>query len=709
MGGRLMNDNKIAFIICVLDENKFAKCKSYIDDLEIPSGVEIDIISIKISKSIAEAYNAGMDKTDAKYKVYLHSNTYILNKQIIRDFLNTFNSNKQIGAIGVVGAKRLPESGLWWNDPGKVGEVNILNNGNIQYYKLNNIMEKYEIVEAVDGLIMATQFDIKWKEEIFDGLYFYDIAQCMEFNKKGFDVVVPRQKVTWCIHDWGNGSDNNLLDETEKYRQAFLKEYPIIVTRNNSRIDDLFNFNRNEAMNLLVQNRKVLENHFYSMKNSFEAGDYEGVANNAYGFAANASWSIYHADFYQSPEIENMLLECASKISTENYIINNQKNEKRKVLHVLSEGYSTGGHTRLAKNWIKSDTDSTHSLVATWQLRSTPGWLINEIENSGGWVVSLETVSDKLCERAAKLRKLAYEWADVVVLHMHMMDPIPVMAFGVEGGPPVIYMNHGDHLFWLGASIADLVADLRPSGQKLTLTRRSCNNSCILPIPLEPKKVYNKKEIRERYNIDENELVILTIASNYKFRSINNHNYIEIVKNIVNEVDNCKVYIIGPGDIGKWHEVNIETGGKIKALGVVTEIDEFYQMADIYLDCFMMGSMTSLLDASKYGLSIVKFTNHHCPILTEFDEEFKVCSYNTVENVIEEIKLIKEGSLDTINKYKNINDSIEKNHILETKEKINNMYNKLNKHKVNKNLTISNRTEDNDLFWIYLIGRGYVF
>ncbi|WP_160687136.1 glycosyltransferase [Clostridium sp. C2-6-12] len=704
-----MKENKIAFIICVLDEGQIIKCNSCINDLEVPLGIDIEMINIKVNKSIAEAYNIGMNQTDAKYKVYLHSNTYITNKKIIRDLLDIFQSSNKIGLIGVVGTKRLPESGLWWNDPGKVGEVNILNNGKKQYYKLNNIMEKYEIVEAVDGLIMATQIDIKWREDIFDGLYFYDMASCMEFNKRGFEVIVPRQEETWCIHDWGNEIDNNLSNDTEKYRQVFLKEYPIIVTRSSSRNDDLFNFNRNEAMNLLVQNRKVLENHFYEMKNSFEARDYEGVANKAYEFAAKASWSIYHPDFYQSPEIENMLIECASKIPTENYGINSQKEEKRKVLHVLSEGYSTGGHTRLAKNWIKSDTDSIHSLVATWQLRSTPGWLINEVKNSGGWVTSLETVSDKFCERAKALRKLAYEWADVVVLHMHMMDPIPVMAFGVEGGPPVIYMNHGDHLFWLGASIADLVADLRPSGQELTLTRRSCKNSCILPIPLEPKKFYNKKEIREKYNIDENELVILTIASNYKFRSINNHNYIEIVKNIVNKIDNCKVYIIGPNDIGKWHEVNVETGGKIKALGVVTEIDEFYQLADIYLDCFMMGSMTSLLDGSKYGLSIIKFTNNHCPILTEFDEEFKECSYKNVEGIIEEIKLIKEGNIETLNKHKKINASIEKNHILDTKEKIKDMYNRLSTHKVNKNLIISNRTEDNDLFWIYLIGRGYVF
>jgi hypothetical protein len=704
-----MNNNKIAFIICVLNESQFKACASYINDLEIPLGIEVDVISIRESNNIAQAYNNGLNQTDAKYKVYLHSNTYIINKSLIKDILDIFVNNNQVGLIGVVGAKRLPASGLWWNDVCKVGEVNILNNGTKEYYKLNNIIEKYEIVEAVDGLIMATQFDIKWKEEIFDGLYFYDISECMEFNKKGFQVVVPRQEKTWCIHDWGTEVDSELQNETEKYRKIFLKEYPIIENRNICTSEDLFDFNREEAMNILVQNRKILESYAYAMKNSLVLSDYESVSSNAYSFAAKASWDVYHPDFYQSPEIENMLLECANKLPAEDYVIQDKNSKKRKVLHVLSEGYSTGGHTRLAKNWIKSDADSIHSLVTTWQIESTPQWLLDEIKNSGGWIFSLETVSDKHVERAAKLRKLAYEWADIVVLHMHMMDPIPVIAFGIDDGPPVIYMNHGDHLFWLGASIADLVVDLRPSGQKLTLTRRSCNNSFILPIPLEAKKVFNRNEIREKYKINENEIVILTIASNYKFRSINDYNYIDIIKEIVNKVDNCRAYIIGPNDIGKWHEINVETGGKVRALGVVTEIEEFYQMSDIYLDCFMMGSMTSLLDASKYGLSIVKFTNSHCPILTEFDEEFEVCSYNNINDIIQEINELKNGNIETYEKYKSVNDAIEKNHILDTKEKIKNIYSRLDNHRVNRKLIISNGTEDYDLFWILLINRGYVY
>lgn len=705
-----MNKNKIAFIICVLDENQYIRCSSCINNLEIPTGIQVDVISVREKNNIAQAYNIGASLTDAKYKVYLHSNTYILNRSMIKDVIDIFSNDSKIGLIGVVGAKRLPESGVWWNDIGKVGEVKILRNGtNEYYYKLNNVIEKYEIVEAVDGLIMATQFDINWREEVFDSLFFYDISQCMEFKKKGFQIVVPRQENTWCIHDEGVGVNSNFGNDAEKYRSILLREYPIIKDRNIFESEDLFAFNREEGMNILIQNRKMLEEYVSLMKSSLISGDYESVARYAHSFATKTSWNSYHPGFYQSPEIENMLLECADKLQVENNIIKRNSRGKRQVLHVISEGYSVGGHTRLAKNWIKSDKDSVHSLITTWQIGSAPQWILDEVKESGGWTFSLETVSDKFIERAAKLRKLAYEWADIVVLHIHMMDPIPVMAFGLDGGPPIIYMNHGDHCFWLGASIADLVVDLRPSGQKLTLTRRSCRNSFILPIPLQPKKDYERNEIRQKYGIDSNETVILTIASNYKFRSLNNYNYINIINDVVKKVENCRVYIIGPKDIGKWHEINVETNGKIKALGVLTDIEELYQIADIYLDCFMIGSMTSLLDASKYGIPIIKFANRHCPILTEYDDEFEVCTFNNLNDIIQEINEIKNCNTETCLKHDKITDSIVKNHILETKEKIQAIYDSVDNHTVNRELKISNNTEDYDLFWSLLISRGYVF
>ena len=77
------------------------------------------------------------------------------------------------------------------------------------------------------------------------GLYFYDISECMEFKKNGFQIVVPRQEKTWCLQDMTTEVYKEI--EIEKYKNVFLKEYPIIKNRNNRTAEDLFDFNREEG------------------------------------------------------------------------------------------------------------------------------------------------------------------------------------------------------------------------------------------------------------------------------------------------------------------------------------------------------------------------------------------------------------------------------------------------------------------------------
>lgn len=60
------------------------------------------------SKFYGRGYNAGMQASDAKYKVYLHQDTLILNRNFISDLLQVFNSDKAIGMLGVLGMEKVP-------------------------------------------------------------------------------------------------------------------------------------------------------------------------------------------------------------------------------------------------------------------------------------------------------------------------------------------------------------------------------------------------------------------------------------------------------------------------------------------------------------------------------------------------------------------------------------------------------------------------
>lgn len=217
-----MNNNKICFITCVNDDTLYNESLKYIEDLNIPVGYEIEFRGVKDAKSMTSGYNEAMKRSDAKYKVYLHQDTFIINKNFIYDMLEVFNSSDKIGMIGLAGAKVIPANGVWWESEHTYGKVHENHTGNMNLLAFNEVINIYEEVKAIDGLIMITQYDIPWREETFDGWHFYDVSQSVEFTMAGYKVVVPKQEEIWCIHDCG---PVNTGKEYEKYRNVFLDEY----------------------------------------------------------------------------------------------------------------------------------------------------------------------------------------------------------------------------------------------------------------------------------------------------------------------------------------------------------------------------------------------------------------------------------------------------------------------------------------------------
>ncbi|MFL0251661.1 glycosyltransferase family protein [Clostridium neuense] len=218
-----MSDNKkICFISCVNNDLFYEECLKYIQNLIVPDGYTIDTISIKDAKSMCEGYNAAMFTSDAKYKVYLHQDTFIINKNFISDILELFNSNEQIGMLGVCGTETIPTNAIWWYSVHKYGKVYENHTGEMEILAFNEVNENYHNVKTLDGLIMVTQYDLPWRDDIFNGWHFYDISQCTEFILAGYEVVVPNQNTPWCIHDCGVVETKNGFNE---YRNIYLDEY----------------------------------------------------------------------------------------------------------------------------------------------------------------------------------------------------------------------------------------------------------------------------------------------------------------------------------------------------------------------------------------------------------------------------------------------------------------------------------------------------
>lgn len=221
MNQETLSHNKIAFITCVNNPDYYNECCYYIHHLTVPEGMEIEMIPVYHAQSMASGYNTGMNRTDAKYKVYLHQDVFLLYPDFLIDCINLFRSDDSIGMIGVLGSTETVPDAMYWNH-WNAGKTYASDFNSVIEMNLSDCSEQYSVVQAIDGMIMMTQTDLPWREDLFRDFDFYDISQSVEFQKHSLKVVIPRMDSCWCLHDCGASAFKNY----EKNREIFCTAYP---------------------------------------------------------------------------------------------------------------------------------------------------------------------------------------------------------------------------------------------------------------------------------------------------------------------------------------------------------------------------------------------------------------------------------------------------------------------------------------------------
>ena len=184
-----MNDKKFAFVMCANNEQYEKEALYYIERLEVPEGYSCESVVIREAESMAEGYNRAMQLSDARYKIYMHQDVMITEKKFLKKILSLFK-NREIGMIGLVGSPVFPENGvMWYGD--RIGSLYTQGSEGYGTYIFGQVAAPCEYVEAVDGFLMITQYDVPWRADIFKKWDFYDVSQCFEFSKRGYKIAVP--------------------------------------------------------------------------------------------------------------------------------------------------------------------------------------------------------------------------------------------------------------------------------------------------------------------------------------------------------------------------------------------------------------------------------------------------------------------------------------------------------------------------------------
>jgi len=337
------------------------------------------------------------------------------------------------------------------------------------------------------------------------------------------------------------------------------------------------------------------------------ARDDETTAQLAKVAAQYAHWN--HAGVLASVPLERALAGMGARLPTPPARRRSRPTSSH-VLHVLTEAYELGGHSRQVWRWMATDSERRHSAVLTDQPLDVPPQLAAAVAERRGSVHVLDP-SRPLTERARQLRALTHD-ADVVALHIHPWDPVPAIALGHPSVPPVVLVNIGDAMFWLGLGAVDVVASNRSCGIEMSIDRRGvpAERNALLPIPLErAPRGPSRGAARARLGIADDQVLLLTVASPYKYDPVDGgRGFLELVVPVLSLYPQTTLIAVGPtGADVRWRAAAAWTAGRMRAVGYQLDLRDFHAASDVYVDAYPIPSITSYLETGLHGTPVVAY------------------------------------------------------------------------------------------------------
>lgn len=336
----------------------------------------------------------------------------------------------------------------------------------------------------------------------------------------------------------------------------------------------------------------------------------------------------YHTSRFADGAIENVAFEIGAKLDTDtvkkeefSFPAAHNQDSRRRVLHVVTGVLNIGGLTRMLCHWAGNDLSSCHSVVLTNQKDvPIPPWLSEAVRASGGKLVVLPARSH-LCRKARRLREMARDGADLVILHHFGSDVLPTVAFAVPECPPVAVLNHADHLFWLGSSVADMVINLRTPAAQHTAERRFVSCNYVIPVPLSyPEEKMSRPEARTALGIEKDIVMLLSIGRSEKYQSCGSYDFVATANKILERHPNAHLFVIGETAEGIAPYLRCAIHERLHFVGSMEDPSLYRVAADVYMESFPFGSQTALLEAALSGLPVVPAYAPLFPLLVANDD-----------------------------------------------------------------------------------------
>lgn len=301
-------------------------------------------------------------------------------------------------------------------------------------------------------------------------------------------------------------------------------------------------------------------------------------------FLAMNSCGIYRFD-----DLEEMLAGRLPEPPEQNLLLVKQE------IHIASEIYAHGGHTRLIQNLLDSAVCGADVLVVRRGLIRP-----SILKTDNGRVIFLDAASS--VERACEIMRKLVNYKNIFV-HIHPDDIVSAAALKrlkpKLGNSKVIFVNHADHIFSLGLASADIVFEISSYGWALRGRRKTEGISSFIGIPLTPNRTAAVSLARKS--------LILSGGEAYKFKPEVGASIQESIRFLLRANHSLNAVIVGP----RWHNywwwsLRLEFGKRLELRAKLPYKDyvDYLAICSIYLDSYPVTGGTAFTEALIKGCSV---------------------------------------------------------------------------------------------------------
>ncbi|MCC3703430.1 group 1 glycosyl transferase [Rouxiella badensis] len=306
-------------------------------------------------------------------------------------------------------------------------------------------------------------------------------------------------------------------------------------------------------------------------------------------------------------------------------------------LHVISEAYIIGGHTRLMEKLAAMHPASPDLLIT----RKADDKALTRAKTLFSQVHVLS--ADNLVDKVTEIRQWVAQYQRIV-LHIHCDDIAAVVACGLvrkRQQTQVYFVNHADHAFTFGSSIADYYFQLSSYGARLDLNKTIAGRSSFLGIPVADIRAEHAAYHAEPLNF-------FSAGSAIKFKPFRGHDMRPLIKLILNTWKNASFTLVGINPITNlwWWPLKIRYGKRIKILRYLP-YEQYLALAkeaDFYVDSYPFPGGTAFAEqvlAGKRGIGLISRIQGYSPAdklkRKSIEEVLHTISHYDDQGVVEEI------------------------------------------------------------------------